>query len=89
MDAKDWGEILAAMLVAATNVAVRDVVEKAGPYTRHDGAFRWLDDRISGQRLRPMSGGTRLPRQQLAVLRMRNCCRLLPWHCAPGFSDLK
>lgn len=52
LDAKDWGEIMVAMLVATTRIAVRDVVEKAGPYAI-EGAFRWLDNKIAQERLPP------------------------------------
>ena len=45
-----WGDVLAAMLVAGGNVAVRDVVRKAG---RHaiDGALRWLEKSTTQEHL--------------------------------------
>jgi hypothetical protein len=45
-----WGDVLAAMLVTGSNVAVRDVVRKAG---RHaiDGALRWLEKATTQERL--------------------------------------
>lgn len=42
----DWAKILGAMFIAATDVAVREVVEKAGPHAMQ-GAFRWLDHGIA------------------------------------------
>jgi len=37
-----WADVLAAMLVSGSNVAVRDVVRKAGHHAI-DGALRWLE----------------------------------------------
>jgi hypothetical protein len=50
LDAKDWGEIVAAMIVAGTDVAVRTAVEKADSYALV-GALRWLDSEPAQERL--------------------------------------
>lgn len=46
--ANDWGDIMAAMFVAATSIAVRDAVDRAGVHAI-DGAFKWLDNEIAEQ----------------------------------------
>jgi hypothetical protein len=43
---KEWSEVMAAMFIAATCVAVRPAVEKAGPHAM-EGAFHWLDNKVS------------------------------------------
>jgi hypothetical protein len=50
LDAKDWCEIIAAMVVTGTDVAVRTAVEKAGSYAM-EGALRWLDSKVARERL--------------------------------------
>lgn len=50
LGAKQWGEILTAMIIAATDVAVRNVVERAGPCAI-DSAFRWLDHASAQEKL--------------------------------------
>ena len=50
LDAKEWGNIVAAMFIAATSVAVRDAVGKAGPYAI-EGALRWLDSSVAHEYL--------------------------------------
>ena len=50
LENRDWANIMAAMFLTATGVAVREVVEKAGPHAI-DAAFRWLDDPISEELL--------------------------------------
>ena len=50
LSAEDWGKIMSAMLIAATGVAVREAVEKAGPNAM-EGAFRWLDQALAQEYL--------------------------------------
>ena len=50
LDQKEWGCILTAMFLAATPVAVREVVEKAGTYAI-PSALCWLDNEIAQQLL--------------------------------------
>lgn len=47
---QEWGEIMGAMFLAATFVAVRSSVKYAGSYAMQ-GAFRWLDNNISHELL--------------------------------------
>jgi hypothetical protein len=47
---KEWSAVMAAMFIAATYVAVRQAVEKAGPHAM-EGAFRWLDNKVSHESL--------------------------------------
>lgn len=61
LDAMQWGEIMAAMFLTATNVAVRDAVTKAGPYAIQ-GALHWLDSSIAQEYL-----PSQLWREALAV----------------------
>jgi hypothetical protein len=42
LDGQEWGKIVGAMFIAATNVGIKGAVEKAGSYAL-DGAFLWLD----------------------------------------------
>jgi hypothetical protein len=42
----DWGRIVAAMLIASTNVSVRDAVERAGPFAM-SCAFQWLEHQVA------------------------------------------
>lgn len=46
LNEKDWSKILAAKFIAATGVAVRETVARAGDYVM-EGAFRWLDTDIA------------------------------------------
>jgi len=46
LEQKNWGDILTAKFFAATDVAVRETVKKAGAYAIQ-GAFRWLDTQIA------------------------------------------
>jgi hypothetical protein len=48
LGSKEWAEIMAAMVLSATGVAVRDVVAKAGPHAI-EGAFRWLESTIANE----------------------------------------
>jgi hypothetical protein len=50
LEQSQWSEILGAMFVAATDVAMRDVVERTGPFAMM-GVFRWLDHDISNEYL--------------------------------------
>lgn len=45
---EDWAKILGAMFIAATYIAVPEVVEKAGQHAMR-GAFRWLEERIDSK----------------------------------------
>ncbi len=42
----DWGRIVAAMLIASTNVSVREAVERAGQFAM-SGAFTWLEHQVA------------------------------------------
>jgi GTPase-associated protein 1, N-terminal domain type 1 len=46
LEQKSWGDIMTAKFFAATDVAVRETVKKAGAYAIQ-GAFRWLETQIS------------------------------------------
>jgi len=61
LDAVDWGKIMAAMFLASTDVAVRDVVGRAGSCAI-ESAFHWLDSTIS-----PESLPSRIWREALVV----------------------
>jgi GTPase-associated protein 1, N-terminal domain type 1 len=47
---KQWGDVMAAKFLSATYVAVRESVEKAGPYAMQ-GAFRWFESAIAKELL--------------------------------------
>ncbi|HEY4361434.1 MAG TPA: hypothetical protein VGN17_10705 [Bryobacteraceae bacterium] len=66
---EEWGEIMAAMLIAATNVAVREAVERAGSYAI-EGALRWLSHSVSQQYL--PSQGWRDALAEAATSRLQN-----------------
>jgi hypothetical protein len=42
----DWGRIVAAMLIASTDVSVRDAVDRAGQFAM-SGAFQWLEHQVA------------------------------------------
>ena len=46
LEQKHWGDIMTAKFFAATDVAVRETVKRAGPHAIQ-GAFRWLDTQIA------------------------------------------
>jgi len=50
LEQKSWGDIMTAKFFAATDVAVRETVKKAGAYAIQ-GAFRWLDTQIAQELL--------------------------------------
>jgi len=50
LDPKDWCEIMAAMFLTATSVAVSDAVKKAGPHAI-EGALHWLGSEIAQEYL--------------------------------------
>jgi hypothetical protein len=50
LEQRHWGKIMTAKFLAATNVAVRETVKKAGPYAIQ-AAFRWLDYQIAQELL--------------------------------------
>ena len=50
LDSKDWGNIVGAMLIAGTNVGVRDAVNKAGS-SAIDGMLCWLESTAIDQQL--------------------------------------
>jgi hypothetical protein len=80
LDQKEWSEVEAAMFIAATDVAVRESVGKAGPYAMQ-GAFRWLDSQaakdylpsqpwretLAPQAAKVLAEGNPLPPAQLAL----------------------
>jgi GTPase-associated protein 1, N-terminal domain type 1 len=47
---ESWGDIMAAMLLAGTGVAIADTVRKAGPFAIR-AAFRWLDSQTAQEYL--------------------------------------
>ena len=50
LGAEEWREVMAAMLLAETEVGVRDVVRKAGAYAM-EAALRWPENEFSRERL--------------------------------------
>lgn len=50
LDEGEWSKVEAAMLIAATSTAVREVVRKAGSRAM-DGAFRWLQSKVAQEYL--------------------------------------
>ena len=73
LDPKNWAQIMGAMFLAGTTVAIRDAVRRAGPYAI-DGAFRWLDSTLVNEWLPSQIWREALT--QAAADRLRNIERL-------------
>ena len=50
LDQSDWGKIVTAIFIAATSVAVREAVGKAGPFAI-EGALGWLESTVAQEYL--------------------------------------